>query len=68
MDKFLIRVIDALMWFSIGMTLMARFYCAKYNITSGADYIGWDTALIVIGGVIGMRLVVMIDPTFNTDK
>jgi hypothetical protein len=68
MDKSLIRVIDALMWFVIGMTLMARFYCAKYNITSGADYIGWDTALIVIGGVVGMRLVVMLDPSFKADR
>jgi hypothetical protein len=67
MDKYLLRVIDALVWFIIGMTMMARFYCAKYNIT-GADYIGWDTVAIVVGGVLCMRWVVSLDPSFKADK
>ena len=65
MDRFTIRVIDALVWLVIGMAIMARLYCIKYNITSGADYISWSTALIVIGGVLGMRWVVSLDPTFK---
>jgi hypothetical protein len=65
MDTLIIRVIDALVWFIIGMTLMARLFCIKYNITSGADYIGWDTVAIVFFGMIAARLVVAFDPSFR---
>lgn len=65
MERSITRVIDALMWFIIGMTVMARLYCIKYNITSGVDYIGWDTVAIVIGGLIATRLVVAFDPSFR---
>ena len=65
MERFITRVIDALMWFIIGMTFMARLYCIKYNITSGVDYIGWDTVAIVLGGLIATRLVVAFDPSFR---
>ena len=53
------------MWFIIGMTVMARLYCIKYNITSGVDYIGWDTVAIVLGGLVATRLVVAFDPSFR---
>jgi hypothetical protein len=65
MERSITRVIDALMWFIIGMTVMARLYCIKYNITSGVDYIGWDTVAIVLGGLIATRLVVAFDPSFR---
>jgi len=65
MERFITRVIDALMWFIIGMTFMARLYCIKYNITSGVDYIGWDTVAIVLGGLVAMRCVVAFDPSFR---
>jgi hypothetical protein len=65
MNTFLIRVIDALVWFIIGMAFMARMYCIKYNITSGGDYIGWDTFAIVCFGVIAARLMVSFDPSFR---
>jgi hypothetical protein len=65
MERFITRVVDALMWFIIGMTFMARLYCSKYNITSGVDYIGWDTVAIVLGGLVAMRLVVAFDPSFR---
>ena len=65
MERSITRVIDALMWFIIGMTFMARLYCIKYNITSGVDYIGWDTVAIVVGGLIAVRLVVAFDPSFR---
>jgi len=68
MDKYLLRVIDALVWFIIGMTLMARLYCTKYNITDGADYISWSMALLIIGGVLCMRWVVALDPSFKADR
>ena len=67
MDTFIIRVIDALMWFIIGMTVMARLYCIKYNITSGVDYIGWDTVAIVFFGMIATRCVVAFDPSFKNN-
>ena len=65
MERSITRVIDALMWFIIGMTVMARLYCIKYNITSGVDYIGWDTVAIVLGGLVATRLVVAFDPSFK---
>ena len=65
MERSTTRVIDALMWFIIGMTVMARLYCIKYNITSGVDYIGWDTVAIVLGGLVATRLVVAFDPSFR---
>jgi hypothetical protein len=65
MERSITRVIDALMWFIIGMTVMARLYCIKYNITSGVDYIGWDTVAIVLGGLVATRLVVAFDPSFR---
>jgi hypothetical protein len=67
MDKFTTRVIDALVWLIIGMTIMARLYCTKYNITDGADYISWGTAATVIIGVAVMRWVVSLDPSFRKD-
>jgi hypothetical protein len=67
MDKYLLRVIDALVWFIIGMTAMARLYCTKYNITDGADYISWTMAAVIIGGVVAMRWVVTLDPSFRKD-
>ena len=65
MERSITRVIDALMWFIIGMTVMARLYCIKYNITSGVDYIGWDTVAIVLGGLVATRRVVAFDPSFR---
>ena len=65
MERSITRVIVALMWFIIGMTVMARLYCIKYNITSGVDYIGWDTVAIVLGGLVATRLVVAFDPSFR---
>lgn len=67
MDRFVIRVIDALVWLIIGMTIMARLYCIKYNITDGADYISWGTSAMVIGGVAIMRWVVSLDPSFKQE-
>ena len=64
METFAIRVIDALLWFTAGMTFMARMYCAKYNIT-GADYIGWDTAAVIVGTLAGIRFFVWLDPAFR---
>lgn len=61
MDRFVTRVVDALVWLIIGMTIMARLYCTKYNITDGADYISWSMALLIIGGVLCMRWVVSLD-------
>ncbi len=66
MNRFTIRVIDALVWLIIGMAIMAGLYCAKYNITGG-DYIGWDTVAIVVGGVLCMRWVVSLDPSFKNN-
>jgi len=65
MDRFVIRVIDALVWLIIGMTTMARLYCTKYDITSGPDYISWGTAATVIIGIAVMRWVVSLDPSFK---
>jgi hypothetical protein len=64
MDKFILSVIDALLWFIVGMVFTARLYCAKYNIT-GADYIGWDTVAVVVGGIAGIRLLMWFDPSFR---
>ena len=63
MDKFTTRVIDALVWLIIGMTIMARLYCIKYDIISGADYISGGMSAVVIGGVLCMRWVVSLDPS-----
>ena len=63
MDKFTTRVIDALVWLIIGMTIMARLYCIKYDIISGADYISWGMSAVVVGGVLCMRWVVSLDPS-----
>jgi hypothetical protein len=65
MDTFIVRVIDALLWLIVGMALMARFYTVKYNL-AGADAIGWDTVAIVIGGVVGARLLLLVDPAFRS--
>jgi uncharacterized membrane protein len=67
MDKYLLRVIDALVWLIIGMTAMARLYCIKYNITDGADYISWGMSALIVGGVVAMRWVVALDPSFRKD-
>lgn len=67
MDRHIPRIIDALMWFIFGMTFMARMYCIKYNITSGGDYIGWDTVAILVGGLACIRLIVALDPSFKKD-
>lgn len=65
MDKFFIRVIHALTWFIVGMTFMSRFYCISLGITSGPQYIGWDTVAVVLGGLAGMHLLMWIDPVFK---
>ena len=64
MDTFIIRVIDAILWLIVGMTIMAALYSAKYNIT-GVDFISWSTAAIVIGGLAGARFLVWLDPSFR---
>ena len=64
MDTFIIRVIDAILWLIVGMAIMAALYSAKYGIT-GADYIGWDTVAVVIGGLACARFLVWLDPSFR---
>jgi len=62
------RVVDALTWFIIGMVFMSRMYCIKLGITSGHDYIGWDTVLFVVGGLLMVQSMLWIDPAFRDDN
>ena len=65
MDKLFTRTIGALTWMIVGMVMMSMLYCNKLGITSGPMYIGWDTALVVLGALAGMRLLMVIDPAFR---
>ena len=68
MDKelrFFRGVINALTWLMVGMTFMARMYCINLGITSGPQYIGWDTVAVVLGGLAGIHLLMWIDPAFR---
>jgi|MGYP003325987944 hypothetical protein len=58
------NVINTLTGMIIGMLFMSMFYCQQLGITSGPMYIGWDTAAFTLGGVIAMRLLVWLDPSF----
>lgn len=58
-------VINALTWMIVGMTLMSRFYCISMDITSGFNYIGWDTVAIILGGLTAVHLLMWFDPSFK---
>jgi len=62
------RVIDALTWFIIGMVFMSRMYCINLGITSGNNYIGWDTVVFVVGGLLMVQILLWIDPAFKDDN
>ena len=59
------QIINALVWFIVGMVSMARIYCVQLGITEGPMFIGWDTFGITIGAVVGMRLLAYVDPSFD---
>ena len=42
-----------------------RVACQHLGITSGMTYIGWDTAAFTLGGVMAMRMLMWIDPSFK---
>jgi hypothetical protein len=62
------RVIDALTWFIIGMVFMSRMYCINLGITSGVNYIGWDTVVFTVGGLLMVQILLWIDPSFKTKE
>jgi len=59
------RVVDALTWFIVGMTFMSRMYCINLGITSGVNYIGWDTVAFVVGGLLAIHAMLWFDPSFK---
>ena len=63
--RFIRGVISAITWLMLGMVFMARFYCDHLGITSGTMYIGWDTVLVVLGGLSAMHLLMWLDPSFR---
>lgn len=64
--RFVRAVLNALTWLIVGMTLMARFYTAKFNLVGG-DAIGWGTVAIVIGGLALIQTILHLDPSFKED-
>ena len=57
--------IDLITGALFGMVFMSMFYCQHLGITSGTMYIGWDTAAFTLGGVMAMRMLMWIDPSFK---
>jgi heme/copper-type cytochrome/quinol oxidase subunit 4 len=64
--RFVRAVLNALTWLIIGMTLMARFYTAKFHLTGG-DAIGWDMVAVVLIGLALIQAVLHLDPSFKED-
>jgi hypothetical protein len=60
-------VINALTWFIIGMVFMSRMYCINLGITSGVNYIGWDTVVFTVGGLLMVQIMLWFDPSFKDD-
>jgi hypothetical protein len=60
-------VINALTWFIIGMVFMSRMYCINLGITSGVNYIGWDTVVFTVGGLLMVQIMLWFDPSFRDD-
>jgi hypothetical protein len=60
--------VNALAWFIIGMTFMSRMYCINLGITSGVNYIGWDTVVFTVGGLLMVQILLWIDPSFRDDN
>ena len=58
-------IVNALTWFIIGMTFMARMYCINLGITSGPSFIGWDTVAFVVGGILAIQALMWFDPSFK---
>jgi UDP-N-acetylglucosamine enolpyruvyl transferase len=59
-------VLSALTWLIVGMTLMARFYTVRFDLTGG-DAIGWDTVAILFTGLALIHVVLRLDPSFKED-
>jgi len=57
--------VNALTWFIVGMTFMSRMYCINLGITSGVNYIGWDTVAFVVGGLLAIHAMLWFDPSFK---
>ena len=58
-------IINAVTWMLVGMVLMSRYICISMNITSGFNYIGWDTVAYILGGLAVVHLLMWFDPTFK---
>ena len=61
-------VIHAIIWMLVGMVFMARMYCNALNITSGAMFIGWDTIVFTLGGLLMVKVLMWIDPVFRDQR
>ena len=61
-------VIHAMIWMLVGMVFMARMYCVALNITSGAMFIGWDTIVFTLGGLLMVKVLMWIDPVFRDQR
>ena len=58
-------IINAVTWMLVGMVLMARYHCISMGITSGFNYVGWDTVAYILGGLAAVHLLMWFDPTFK---
>ena len=60
--------VNALSMFIVGMAFMSRFYCIELGITSGSMYIGWDTVLFVVAGLVAIQVLIHFDPSFKEEE
>jgi hypothetical protein len=45
--------------------LASKYYCAKEGITSGPMFLDWESVATVLVGLIGVQLLMKIDPTYR---
>ena len=61
-------IIHAMIWMLVGMVFMARMYCVALNITSGSMFIGWDTIVFTLGGLLAVQVMLWLDPSFRDQR
>jgi hypothetical protein len=49
----------------LGIMLASKYYCAKEGITSGPMFLDWESVATVLFGLIGVQLLMKIDPTYR---
>lgn len=63
--RFINNLVNAMIWFLLGMTTMAKIYCVQLNITEGAMYIGTWTFVCVGITAVMIKLFMYFDPSFK---